>query len=241
MGGFLRFLAWFALLVAGFVLVALPLLLSPLLSGMVRDMGIRAATLDVSVALFDPGLLLGRSRQVTIVADGIDVAPAQVGHLRLALGDASYFDRSFATISGEMSDVSVSVGRDTVSATSINVAGPADAAIVTARMAAPEVERLVRLATSRNGLDLDDVRVSDAGVRVTLRGVQADGRLVVHGGALLLEPGFGGAVVLLQPSPSDPWSLTDAWFSDQGLNVSAIVNVRRIVRSLSVAGPGVPD
>ena len=66
MGGFLRFLAWFALLVAGFVLVALPLLLGPILTQMVRDMGLRADDLRVSVALFDPLLILGRSRQVTL-------------------------------------------------------------------------------------------------------------------------------------------------------------------------------
>ena len=48
MGGFLRFVAWFVLLVAGFVLVGLPLLVGPLLAGTVRDMGVRADTVNES-------------------------------------------------------------------------------------------------------------------------------------------------------------------------------------------------
>ena len=73
MGGFVRFVAWFVLLVAAFVLIGLPLLMGPLLAGVVRDMGVRADTVDVSVAFFDPGLILGRSRQVTIDAANVDV------------------------------------------------------------------------------------------------------------------------------------------------------------------------
>lgn len=233
MGAFLRFVVLFALLVAGFVLIALPLLLSPFLAGLVRDMGVSAGTLEVSVAMFDPGLVLGRSRQVTITAGGVDVARAEIGHIQVALGDASYFDRSFATISGEMRDISVSVGGETVSATSISVNGAADAAVAVALLAAPEVEQLILRAAATNGLNIDAVRVTNAGVRVTLRGVEADARLVVHGGALLFEPSVGGAVVLLQPAPSDPWSLTDSWFSNEGFNLSGVVDVRRVVRRLS--------
>jgi hypothetical protein len=71
-GGLLRFLAWFALLVAVFVLVVLPLLVGPLLTGVVRDMGVRADTIEVSVA-FSPGLILGRSRAVTVSATNVDL------------------------------------------------------------------------------------------------------------------------------------------------------------------------
>jgi hypothetical protein len=231
--GFLRFLAWFALLVAAFVLIVLPLLLSPLLSGVLRQMGVRADNLTVSVALFDPGLLFGRSRQVTIAADNADLDPARMVHFEVALGDVSYFDRSFATISGELSDVSVDVGRDTVSVTSISVDGPAGEATATARVAPGEVERLVRDAMLRKGLAVDDVRLTATGVRVTSRGVEGPAQLVVHGGALLLDPGFGGPIVMLQPAPSDPWSLTEAWFTNQGLNVSGVVDVSRVLRSLA--------
>ena len=232
MGGFLRFLAWFALLVGAFVLVVLPLLLGPLLSGVVRDMGVRADTIEVSVALFDPGLVVGRSRQVTVSATNVDLTPATIGSFRVSLGNVAFFDRTFETVSGELDDVRLSLGSDTVGASTASIDGPADAATVTARFAAPQVERLITIAAAHIGLTLDQVRVTDAGVRVTLRGIEANAQLAVRGGALLLDPGLGGAVVLLQPAPSDPWRLTDAWFSDRGLNLAGTVDVAQIVRDL---------
>jgi hypothetical protein len=232
-GGLIRFLAWFALLVAAFVLVALPLLLSPLLAAMVRDVGLRADTVEVSVALFDPGLIFGRSRQVTLSATNVDVEPARVGRLQLVLGDVELFERSFASVMGELKDVSLALGRDTVDATSVSIEGTADSANATARFSASQVERLVTVAAARNGLALDSVRVSDAGVRVTLRGIEADARLQVRGGALLLVGGPGDAVVLIQPAPSDAWTLTDAWLSDGGLNLAGRIDLERVVRELA--------
>ena len=75
-----------------------------MLAGTVRDMGVRAATVDVSVALFDPGLILGRSRQVTIDATNVDMAPAAIGSFHLGLGNVSYIERTFETVTGDLRD-----------------------------------------------------------------------------------------------------------------------------------------
>jgi hypothetical protein len=232
-GGFLRFVAWFVLLVAAFVLVGLPLLVGPLLAGTVRDMGVRADTVNVSLALFDPGLILGRSRQVTLDATNIDMAPATIGSFHLALGDVDYFERSFESVSGELSDVRLVMGSDTVSAVSATVAGTADAATVTARFAADQVAQLLTIAAAHNGLTLQNVTVTASGVRVTANGIEADARLLVRGGALLLDRGAGGPQVLLQPKPSDPWQLSDVWFSEGGMNLAGTVDVADIARSLA--------
>jgi hypothetical protein len=231
--GFIRFVAWFALLVAAFVLIGLPLLIGPLLVGVVRDMGVRADSVDVAVALVDPGLILGRSRQVTIDATNVDMAPATIGSFHLGLGNVDYFERSFESVSGELTDVRLVMGNDTVSAASATVAGTADAATVTARFAADQVAQLLTIVAARNGLRLDQVVVTDSGVRVTVHGIEADARLLVRGGALLLDPGFGGPQVLLQPEPSDPWRLTDVWFSDGGMNLAGTVDVAAIARGLA--------
>lgn len=233
MGGFLRFVAWFALVLAGFVLVGLPLLVGPLLAGTVRDMGVRADTVDVSVVLFDPGLILGRSREVTIDATNVDMAPATIGSFRLGLGNVDYFERSFETVSGELGDMRLVMGNDTVSAASATVAGTADAATVTARFAADQVAQLLTIAAAHNGLRLDNVTVTNSGVRVTMHGIEADARLLVRGGALLLDPGVGDPQVLLQPKPSDPWRLTDVWFSEGGMNLAGTVDVASIARDLA--------
>ena len=243
MGGFLRFLASFALLVAGFVLVALPLLMGPLLVGVVRDMGVRADTVNVSVAMFDPTLFLGRSRQVTLSGTNVDLAPARIGSFRLALGGVSFFDRTFDTVSGELDNVQLNLGTDVVSADTATVDGPANAATVTATFAPAQVAQLLTVTAAHNGLKLDSVAVTDAGVSVTVHGVEASAELSVVGGALLLRPngalahpGVFGTVVLLQPGRNDPWSLTDAWFSASGLNLSGTVDVATIVHDLPTGG-----
>ena len=233
MAGFLRFVAWFVLLVAGFVLVGLPLLVGPLLANTVRDMGLRADSVDVSVALLDPGLVLGRSRQVTIDATNVDMAPATIGSLHLGLGNVDYFERSFESVSGDLTDVSLTMGNDNVSAESATIAGTANAATVTAHFGADQVAQLLTVAAAREGLTLQKVTVTDSGVRVMVHDIEADARLLVRGGALLIDPGVGGPQVLLQPKPSDPWQLTDVWFSDGGMNLMGTLDVADIAQDLA--------
>lgn len=232
MAGFLRFLVFFVLLLGVFVLVILPLLLSPLLTQMVRDAGLRSGTLEVTVAPLDPTLLLGRSRQVNLVATGVEAPPAHVGRLDLAVGDASYFDRSFATVEGQLSDISLTIRGDQISVASIRVNGPAQAATAVATLNASQTEDLVRLAARRVGVNVESVVVSDTGVTVSVAGIEAGARLTVQGGALLLDPGVGVAIVLLQPAPSDPWALNEAWISPEGLNVRGTVDMGSLVASL---------
>ena len=225
MGGFLRFLAFFAVLAAVLVLVVLPLAAGPVLAGMVRDMGLRSDSLQVSVALFDPSLLLGHSRSIHLSAGDVDLAPAAVGSLDLTLGDVAFFDRTWGTVQGEMHDVSLTTGGQTFTVDELTVSGPAEAASATARINATETEALIRFAAEREGLPLDDVRFTNSGVTVTSHGVETQGQLVVRGGALVLLSGTGtGGVALIQPAPSDGWRLEEAWISDEGLNIRGTVD-----------------
>ncbi|MEX2548498.1 MAG: hypothetical protein WD830_12050 [Chloroflexota bacterium] len=229
MGGFLRFLALFCVLVAFLGLVVVPLLATPILTQMVRDMGLRSDSLRVSVDLFDPSLLIGRARNLHIVAGDVDLSPAGIGSLDLTLGDVSFFDRTWGTVEGELQNISVTSGGQTLTLGSIRVTGEAGEARTTARLTATETEALIRFAAEREGLRLNSVEFSNDVVRVTVHGVSADARLEVRGGALVLFPGTGdGAVPLLQPAPSDGWQLQEAWISDNGLNVRGVVDTTRL-------------
>ncbi len=229
MAGFLRFLALFVVLVAFLGLVVLPLAATPILTQMVRDMGLKSDTLRVSVALFDPTLMLGRSRSLHVSAAGVDLSPAMIGTLELTLGDVSLFDRTWRTVDGEITNISVTSGGDTISVGSVRVTGEANAANATAHMTEVESEALIRFAAKREGLLLDRVQFGNDGVRVTIGGLEAQARLEVRGGALVLFPGTGdGGVPLLQPAPSEAWQLEEAWISDGGLNVRGVVDTTRL-------------
>lgn len=234
MAGFLRFLALFVALVAFLALVVLPLAAAPILTQMVRDMGLRSDNLSVSVALFDPTLMLGRSRSLHISASNVELSPAAVGSLELTLGDVSLFDRMWQTVDGEITNVSLTTDDDRISLGSVRVTGPANAANATARMTAAESETLIRFAAEREGLALDRVEFSNEGVRVTIGGVETQARLEVRGGALVLFPGTGdGGVPLFQPAPSDAWQLEEAWISDNGLNVRGVVDTTRLAEQVT--------
>jgi hypothetical protein len=235
-GRFLRFAVFFVVLLVVFVLVGFPLLLGPFLTGVVRDAGLRADTLSVTVAPFDPTLLLGKARRITLIATGVDAAPARIGSINLSIGNASYFDRSFQTVDGELEDVTLAIKADLVHVDGITVSGPAEAANATAHLSATDTDRLIRLAGTRAGLAIDDVRVGDTGVMVRVSGIEQNARLAVSGGALVLDPGTGGAIVLLQPAPSDPWTLQEAYVDADGLNVRAIVDVAEITRNITQSG-----
>ena len=233
MGGFLRFLAFFAVLAAVLVLVVVPLAAGPLLTQMVRDHGVRSSNLAVTVALFDPTILFGRSRSMHVSADDVDMSDATIGSLELTLNDISFFDQTWEQVDGEIRDIRVTTGGQTFVVDTLTVSGPADAANATVRLSADEIESLIRFAAEREGLRIDDVAFSDTGVRVDLAGVQADARLDVRGGALVLVPPSGeGGVALIQPAPSDPWQLSEAWVSDEGLNLRGTVDTTRLVQNV---------
>ena len=55
--------------------------------------------------------------------------------------------------------------------------------------------------------------------------------------AVNVEEGpVGGLLVLLQPAPSDPFRLEEAWITGDGMNVRGTVDMQRLAASLGVGG-----
>jgi hypothetical protein len=220
-------------LVSFLVLVVLPLLVGPFLTQVLRDQGLRSDSLQVTVAMFDPFLVMGRSRSTHLSASDVDLSPAMVGSLELTLGDVSFYARTWGTVSGEIRDVAVRTTAETLRVGTLAVTGPAGSATATARLSAAEGEALIRAAAARQGLRVDRVNFSGVGVTVTIGGVEAAARLEVRGGALVLFPGGGlNGVPLIQPAPADPWQLEEAWISDSGLNIRGVVDTTALARQV---------
>jgi hypothetical protein len=224
-GGFLRFVTLFVVLVTFIGLVAVPILATPVLTGMVRDMGLRSDTLRVSVELFDPLIFLGRSRALHVEATNVDVAPAGIGRMDLVLRNVSFFDQSWETVDGELFDLSLTTGGQEFFVDSVQVNGDGEEAHATARLSGSQVQDIVRFAARRQGVPIDSIALTDQGVRVTIAGQSSLGRLEVRGGALVLSPGSGDpAVALIQPAPSDSLRLQEVWISEGALNVRGTVD-----------------
>lgn len=224
MAGFIRFAAFAVLLVGLLVFVVLPAVASPLLTQMVREQGLVGEDVKVSVGYFDPSIITGRADQLRVQGRNIEVAPATIGFMDLTFGGVSFLDRRFETVTGELRDVSLHAGGLSITVASVQVSGPAGAANATARLASDAAEELVSLAARREGLAVDRVRLRDGRLQLVVSGVETSAGMSVRGGALVLEPALGPAVVLIQPAPADPWRLTEAWMGAEGITIRGTVD-----------------
>jgi hypothetical protein len=220
------------LLVALLVFVVAPAVASPLLTQMVRDMGLRADDVEVTIEAFDPCLFAGRSQKLRVQATNAVLTPATVEYLDLSFGDVSFFDRSFDSVRGELRGVVLTAGGLTLKVSSLQVSGPASEAQAVAQLTAAETEQVVRSAAQRAGLQLDTVRFVDGGLRVSLAGLETGARVDVAGGALVLTPEIGPPVLLLQPAPPDPWRLTEAYVTPAGVTINGVVDAARLASQL---------
>ena len=236
MAGLTRFLVFAAVLVALLVFVVVPVLASPVLTQMVRDMGLQADDLEVSIDSFDPALFGGRASKVRVVGDNVALGLATVEEMNLVFGNVAFMERTFQTLSGELRGVTVNAGGVTLRVSSVQVDGPAGEARATGHFTSAQGVELVHAAAERAGIRLDSVRFVEGGLRVSLAGIETGARANVQGGALVLDLDIGPPVVLLQPAPTDPWRLSEAYVTRTGIAVTGVVDATRLTEHLPL-GP----
>lgn len=232
----LSFLLFFVVVVGALVFVVLPAAVSPVLTQYVRDMGVKADDLKVSVDTFDPALLSGRAGHVRVEGTNVEIGRATVGELDLTFDDVSFFNRTFGSLDGELNDVAVSAGGVSASADQVDVSGPAGDAHATGHFDSQQSTDMVKAAASRLGVPLDDVRLVDGGLRLSAGGIELGAGISVEGGALVLRPAIGPPILLIQPSTSDPWRLEEAYVSPSGITVRGTVDAARLAGAVS-GGP----
>lgn len=230
---FLRFVMFFLALASLLVFVVLPAAISPLLTQYVRDMGVSADDLSVSIDTFDPALLSGRAGRLHVQGTNVEIGRARVGELDVTLGDVSFFDRSFQSLSGQLDDVAVRAGGASASALQVNVLGPSGEASATGHFDSQQSEDMIMAAARRMGVPLDHANVVDGGLRLSAGGFEVSAGIAVEGGALVLRPQFGDPILLLQPATSDPWRLEEAFVTSAGITVRGTVDAAFIARGMA--------
>jgi len=210
--------------------LAVPLVINPMLTQTVRDMGVKADDLKVTVDPFDAALLSGRASRLHVHGTNVEIGRATISELNLTLGDVSFFDRTFGSVDGKLDDVDVSAGGITASANEVDVSGPSPAAVATGRFDPDQSAEIIKAAAKRVGVQLDDAELVDGGLRLTLAGLQIGASISVQGGALVLQPEIGPPILLIQPASSDPWQLDDAFVSRTGITVRGTVDANRLAK-----------
>jgi hypothetical protein len=227
---FLRFVIFFAVIAALLAIVAVPALSAPFVTQMVRDAGVRGGDLNASIGFFDPALFTGRARELRIEGRGLMLGPATAGGADIVLEDVSLFERSFGGVRGNLRDVEMTASGVRVQVARVQIDGPSSAANVAGHFTPDQGEEIVRQAAQHAGIRLDGVELVDGGLRVTLAGVTTRAAVSVEGGGLVLRPAVGPTVLLLAPVPTDPWRLTEAWVSPEGITVRGVVDAEALAR-----------
>jgi hypothetical protein len=238
LAGLLRFALFAAVLIALLVFVGLPLVGQALLSAAVRDAGIQAEDVDVSVDLLGIGILSGRAPSVHLVADDVNVSRAMIGHVDLTLRDVSISDRTFVSVTGRLDDVIVTgpQGRP-FAVDTIELEGPAESTRARGHIGPDEAAEFVEHVARDAGLDLDGVTLAGDHVVLEKDGTSTDAALRVDGDALILDRAGSEPIVLLAPAPSEDWSLQDVRVSPDGLRIDVNLDARDIAAGVAPQSP----
>lgn len=237
MASAVRFVLFAVVVVGLVVLLVVPLVVAPLVSSAIRDAAFPGRDGEVQVDLLGPGLLTGRANEIRFEADDVHVEDARIGHVDVRLGGVSLFDRSFERVDGQLQNVQVSgPGGRPIIVSRVDLSGPADRTAATGYLAEDQAAALVRIAVQETGVPVDRVSLGDGTVRIEEAGVAVDGRLAVSGGALLLETPVGVPIVLLRPSPSDPWQLSDVVVTPGGVAVEGVLDARALAEAADLTG-----
>ncbi len=165
---------------------------------------------------------------------GTDLAAedgTRVGSLEVTVDDVAIDDRSFASIAGSLASVEISLGDGSpVSVTSVEISGPSAVVVAIASLDAAAASELIRAALSDAGVGLDDVRLVDDGVEVTLLGQRGETPLAVADGGLVIPSILGiGPIPIVVPGADDAWRIVAVRVQPGGLEVEATVDAGRLL------------
>jgi hypothetical protein len=183
-------LAWFAA----------PLLASTVVATALENGGYHATTSTITVTSDPPPrLLLGRADRVEIVGADVDFRTFHAASLDLVLTDVDVIGRTAGGISGRITGAEMKTNDGTTTAADVAIAGAANAAAASIRVAGATVDSVVRstfqrefgVAVTATSLEAPDV------IRITGNGSTLEGRLTVDpNGAISMSTALGSSPIL---------------------------------------------
>jgi hypothetical protein len=189
-----------AVVVAFVVVVGLPLVAAGIITGGLTAAGLQADDTKVTVTSNPPTDLLGlHADSVRITATNASFRGTRIGRLDVALGDVRVLDRTAGSVDGTLDDVTVQVGAEKLTLSSIDVLGGGDAITATTTIPNSEAEALVADAVERETGTRPTSITLAAPDRVTVKaGVSITGRLAVNPSGDLVVRADAGALGTLQ-------------------------------------------
>jgi len=226
----LAFLLFAVVATAVVVFVVVPYAAGPVITGVLQSSGIvQGGSVTIETKGTGPELVGGHADALHVRGQDLVIQGLLVGDADVTIRDVALFDRTFDAIDGTLLRVRVPVDNGpVVTIASIDLDGPAEAVAADGRLDASEANAVIREATARVGVRIDEATMGDGVVRLRRGDVAVDASLTVRGGSLVLEPDGGlSSVVLMESRPDDPWQLRSVTITPGGLELSGTVDVRR--------------
>jgi hypothetical protein len=175
--------------------VAGPAIVGAVIEARIGASGFTAATRNVTVEAAPPLiLLLGRADEVRVAATGVEARGIRAGAVAVTFDAVRLFDRSFATVSGGLTDVIVTdnAGND-LRIARVDLSGTPASLTVSLHVARSEVtDRIQRAIANDLGTTVSGVTVRPPNVVTAIvAGRTIAGRLAIDSGRLVLQPASG--------------------------------------------------
>jgi len=224
----------FVLLFAAVVLGAVAWFGSgPIVNGVI-GVGLQGAGYTAASTTIDatadppPRLLLGQADRVSITGSDVDWKALHADRMALTLDGVDLFARKASTIRGSIDGARLDDGKGgSATASSIELAGPTDAAVATITIDPSDVRTAVTVAlSSRFNVQPTDVQlVAPDRIRIVTPNATIEGRLLIDSsGALAFSTPLGDAP-MLSIDPAMPLRLTGARVVGGNLVLTGRLNV----------------
>ncbi|HEY7132511.1 MAG TPA: hypothetical protein VH440_09680 [Candidatus Limnocylindrales bacterium] len=181
-----------------------------------------------------PRLLLGQADRVAIDGSDVDWQTLHAGRVRLLLDEVDLFGRTADHVTGTIDDARIDDGRGgSATASSIEVAGPLEAASATITIEADTVRTLVQAAAAGSlPVQVTDVQlVGPDRLRLVTSGATVEGSLVVDPDGTLAFATPLGSVPMLRIDPASRLTLRSADVVDGRLRLIGTLDLASLLRA----------
>ena len=228
MRGFFGFLGFVAVLLVLLAAFAVPAVVGPMVTTAVRAASpFGKQPLDVQVEVDAIGLIRGFVREVHVSGAGLERDGATIESLDVTVRAVGLGDHRFMESLGGLKGVAIpTFDGSVIMVDRIRLAGSSSALTAEATLEREAALAFIQHQFDAQGIVVSDLELTPGGVSVFLFEQRIPLQIGVQDGALVIPDLLGGGPLeLLAPLPDDPWRLTGATISPDGIVIDTSVDV----------------
>lgn len=227
--GFLAFVTVLIVLVAA---LAVPVLFAPPVATAVRAASpFGEQPLDVQVDVNAIGVIRGFVSEIRVSGADLERDGVTIGSLAITARNVGIGDHAVDAISGGLDSVSIpTAAGGSILVHDIALSGSSNALTATAHLDRDAAVAFIEQAFVEQGVAATDIALTSGGISLIVFDQRVEVAIGVQDGAFVVPDLLGaGTFEILAPQPDDPWRLTGAVITPNGLELVAEVDGARLL------------